>query len=212
MDWTLLLLVGCAFISLVLPSLNKRFGLFVYDSSSLSPKRVAIAFCLGALIADAGVTAALYPTYHNLVDIKQHGRRTMADVLSLSRKCDRHCHSYADYRYKAPSRDGKMRFFLGKDQVGLGEGDLSFIQQRGKVPIAYAMDNPERSAANFGDYALTSKPANFWSMFQGLLLLLPVLGGVAAIALASFRRSKGYNDVGTASSPFDRVSVRKRNA
>jgi len=212
MDWTLLLLgSGIWFVGMILPSANRRLGLFVYDSGSLSAKRAIIAFLLGAIIADAGVTAALYPTYRSLVDIQQHGQRAMADVLSLSRKCDRHCHSYANYRYEVRSPSGKDRLFLGNDQVGLEDGDLDYIQQHRKVPIAYAIDDPNHSAANFRDYALTSKPANFWSMFQGFLLLFPGLGGVAAIALASIRRSNGCNGIGTASFPFDRISARKRN-
>jgi len=167
----------------------KPKSLFVVEDVPITAKRAIAAFCLVTGVLSGLTVAGLYPSYRKAVDIHNNGRQVMASVVSISRSCGRGgCRYPVQYHYEVPDIKGKVRSFIGDGRVRYS--DLSDIEQSGKLPIAYAPDEPDQSTINLRNFAFTGDIPSLFSMLY-TLIGFSVGIGIAAIALSgkSIRRS-----------------------
>lgn len=122
-------------------------------------RRLAIGVVAFVMLAVLAVTAVPdYLTYRKLIAIQQHGRRAegIVDTIYVA-GCGRSgpCSLNVRYHYRAPSpEDGRPIQLTGDEYLGPKYSDdphFVYASTRGRVPIAYDLTKPQKSAVNFDD-------------------------------------------------------------
>jgi hypothetical protein len=152
---------------------------FVLSARAPSQKRALTGLLLGSATGILVVFACFYPTFHEIVDIRNNGQRVMADVQDIYSTRNKSGLVYhVKYRYAVSRGAGTAAYFTGEGVVP--NPGVPDVQKTGQVPIAYPTDEPGASMVNFRDFVLLRALSDYAAISLAAGFLLSSLLGLGA--------------------------------
>ena len=177
----------CAAILSVFVAINRYQKKRVENPGPPSTKWVLTTFAAGFAATFSVWFAWQYSDYRNTLEIQQHGKRAVADVVKIySSGCGKSgCNTAVEYRYTPQAKTASVTGYGTLATRSNGQDpDLIFAERFGRVPIVYSLNHPSHSSLNFKNRVFKEDAGSTLHFMTIIGCMIATIGALAAMLLA----------------------------